>query len=50
MEMSADRILFSVDWPFASNTEGRTFMDGAQISELDRAKILGGNAAQLLKL
>lgn len=50
MEMSADRILFSVDWPFASNTEGRTFMDGAQISEIDRAKIMGGNAAQLLKL
>ena len=50
MEMGADRIMFSVDWPFASNTEGRAFMDAAPISQVDRAKILGGNAAALLKL
>ena len=50
MEMGADRILFSVDWPFASNVEGRTFMDRAPISDLDRAKILGANAAALLRL
>ncbi len=50
LEMGADRIMFSVDWPFASNTEGRAFMDAAPISQADRAKILGGNAAALLKL
>ena len=50
MEMGAGRILFSVDWPFASNTEGRAFMDGAPISDEERAAILGGNAAALLKL
>ena len=50
LELGADRILFSVDWPFASNTEGRAFMDRAPISEADRAKILGANAAALLKL
>ncbi len=50
MEMGSDRVLFSVDWPFASNTEGRDFMDRAPISALDRAKILGANAAALLKL
>ncbi len=50
MEMGADRVLFSVDWPFASNSEGRAFMDAAPISAADRSKILGSNAAALLKL
>jgi 2,3-dihydroxybenzoate decarboxylase len=50
MEMSADHILFAVDWPFASNVEGRRFIDSAPISETDRAKICGGNAQRLLKL
>ncbi len=50
LQMGADKIMFSVDWPFASNTEGRAFMEAAPISAVDRAKILGGNAAALLKL
>ena len=50
MEMGVERVLFSVDWPFASNTEGRAFMDAAPVSDEDRAMILGGNAAALLKL
>lgn len=50
MEMGVDRILFSVDWPFASNIEGRRFIDCAPISAHDRAKILGANAAALLRL
>ncbi len=50
MEMGADRILFSVDWPFASNTEGMAFIEAAPISPADRVKILGANAAALLKL
>ena len=50
LEMGVDRILFSVDWPFASNVENRRFIDNAPISEPDRRKILGANAAALLKL
>ncbi len=50
MEMGVERVMFSVDWPFASNSEGRAFMDAAPISAEDRARILGGNAATLLRL
>ena len=50
MEMGVERLLFSVDWPFASNTEGRAFIDAAPISAQDRTAILGGNAATLLRL
>jgi predicted TIM-barrel fold metal-dependent hydrolase len=50
MEMGVERILFSVDWPFASNTENRRFIDAAPISASERTKILGSNAVELLKL
>jgi 2,3-dihydroxybenzoate decarboxylase len=50
MEMSTDRILFAVDWPYASNTEARAFIDGAPLSPHDKDKILRRNAAALLRL
>ena len=50
MEMGAERVLFSVDWPFASNLEGREFMANAPIRADEREQILGGNAAALLRL
>jgi predicted TIM-barrel fold metal-dependent hydrolase len=50
MEMGADRILFSVDWPFMSNREGRQFIETASISEYDKKKIFCQNAAKLLDL
>jgi 2,3-dihydroxybenzoate decarboxylase len=50
MEMGVDRILFSVDWPYASNTAARNFIDAAVFAPADRQKILGGNAAALLGL
>lgn len=49
-ELGIERVLYSVDWPFQSNIEGRDFMASAPISEHERALILGGNARQLLKL
>ncbi|HWG12986.1 MAG TPA: amidohydrolase family protein [Streptosporangiaceae bacterium] len=50
MVLGADRILFSVDYPFASNGRARAFLDAAPISEADREKIAHGNAERLLGL
>ena len=49
-EMGVDRILFAVDWPFASNKAGTDWIMRSTLSEADRAKILGGNAKCLLKM
>jgi 2,3-dihydroxybenzoate decarboxylase len=35
-EMGADRIVFSVDWPFESAEEGYALFDKAQMGEVDR--------------
>lgn len=50
MEMGADRILFSVDYPFATNREARQFIDAAPLTEYDRGKIPSGNAKRLFRL
>ncbi len=44
----ADRVLFSVDYPFSSNAEGRDFILGASLSAADRHKLAHGNAERLL--
>jgi 2,3-dihydroxybenzoate decarboxylase len=49
-ELGIDRIMFAVDYPYNSNTEGVAFVRAAQISEADRAKILHANADRLLRL
>jgi predicted TIM-barrel fold metal-dependent hydrolase len=46
----ADRILFSVDFPFSDSTEGTRFLSGLPVSPEDRGKIAHGNADALLKL
>jgi predicted TIM-barrel fold metal-dependent hydrolase len=50
MEMGVDRILFSVDYPFADNVIGRQFVDSAPLSREDKDKILSHNATKLLRL
>jgi predicted TIM-barrel fold metal-dependent hydrolase len=46
----ADRIMFSVDYPYGANEDGRRFLDGLSLSPSDMAKITHGNADRLLKL
>jgi predicted TIM-barrel fold metal-dependent hydrolase len=46
----ADRIMFSVDYPFSSNAVARAFLDSLPLSPADRVKIAHGNADKLLKL
>ena len=50
MEMGADRIMFSVDWPFAENTPGTKWLNALQISTEDKVKMQSGNAKRLLKM
>jgi uncharacterized protein len=45
-----DRVLFSVDYPFGSNTAGRALLDTLPLGPDDRAKIAGGNAERVLGL
>jgi uncharacterized protein len=48
--IGADRVMFSVDYPYSSNQEGRDFMLAAPISPIDREKLAFGNAERLLGL
>ena len=50
LEMGADRILFSVDYPFVLNPPGVEWMRDLGVSPEDKQKILSGNAQRLLKL
>ncbi len=50
LELGADNILFSVDWPYESNKVGTAFLRSAPISEQDREKIAHGNAERILRL
>ena len=45
-----DRIMFSVDYPFAPNAPGRKFLSEVSLSPADMAKLTHGNADKLLKL
>jgi predicted TIM-barrel fold metal-dependent hydrolase len=45
-----DRIMFSVDYPYAPNAAGRKFLDRIALSPADMAKLTHGTADQLLKL
>ena len=44
-----DRIMFSVDYPYASNVQGRAFLERISLPPADMAKLTHGNADALLK-
>jgi len=50
LTVGADRVMFSVDYPYSSNEEGRAFLEAAPISAADRKKLAHLNAERLLRL
>jgi uncharacterized protein len=50
MVMGADRILFSVDYPFSDSEHATEFLHNAPISPDDRRKIAHGNAERMFGL
>ena len=50
LEIGADRILFSTDWPFENIDHAAVWFDAADIAEPDRMKIGRTNAIKLFKL
>ena len=50
LEIGAERILFSTDWPFENIDHAADWFDAATISEADRQKIGRDNALRLFKL
>ena len=50
LEIGADKILFSTDWPFENVDHAAIWFDAASISEADRIKIGRTNAVNLFKL
>jgi 2,3-dihydroxybenzoate decarboxylase len=49
-EVGADRVLFSVDYPFEETADAAQWFDSAPIPERDRLRIGCDNAARLFKL
>ncbi|MEV4608684.1 amidohydrolase family protein [Rhizobium sp. ZW T2_16] len=47
---NADLILFSVDYPYATNRAGTAFLSSLPVSPADRERIAHGNADALLRL
>jgi predicted TIM-barrel fold metal-dependent hydrolase len=48
--VGVDRIMFSVDYPFSTNEQGRAFLDHTSLSPADKEKISHLNAERLLRL
>lgn len=50
MVFGAERVLFSVDWPYAPNEDGRRLLQTAPLAPADLERLAHGNAERLLGL
>jgi predicted TIM-barrel fold metal-dependent hydrolase len=50
LTLSADRVLFAIDYPFEDHAQGAAWFDAVEIGEPDRIKIGRGNAKALFGL
>lgn len=50
LQVGVERIMFSADYPYASMTEAREFLDHLPVSAADRERIAHANAERLLRL
>jgi predicted TIM-barrel fold metal-dependent hydrolase len=50
LEVGAERIMFSADYPYGSMMEARTFLDRVPVSPADRERIAHANAERLFNL
>jgi predicted TIM-barrel fold metal-dependent hydrolase len=49
LEVGADRILYSVDYPYEDVVEAKDWFDQVAISDSDRQKIVRTNAQELFR-
>lgn len=49
-QIGIDRVMFSIDWPFAANKAGVTWMRKTSLNDADKEKVFSGNAKRLLRL
>jgi len=45
-----DNVMFSIDYPFSTNEQGREYLDSMKLSAAEMEKIAHGNADRVLKL
>ncbi len=50
LQVGADRIMFSADYPYGSMVQARAFLDQLPVSIADKQRIAHGNAERLLRL
>ena len=50
LQVGADRIMFSADYPYSPMAQARDFLDQLPVSPADKHKIAHGNAERLLRL